>query len=59
MFHPIENRYKDWANAVCLVSDSQSFCARLVWYFGQERDRFLSLFSEYGSAFLLSKEEDE
>jgi len=24
----------------------------LVWYFGQERDQFLSLFSEYGVAFL-------
>ncbi len=32
---------KDWADAVCLVGDSQSFCARLVWYFGQECAEFL------------------
>jgi hypothetical protein len=50
---------KDWADAVCLVSDSQSFCARLVWYFGQECTQFLSLFSEYGVTFLLSKEDDQ
>ena len=48
---------KDWANAVCLVSDSQSFCARLVWYFGRECADFLSLFSEYGVTFLLSKKD--
>jgi len=51
-----QQEVKDWANAVCLVADSQCFCARLIWYFGPERDRFLSLFREYGVACILREE---
>lgn len=49
---------KNRADAVCLVADSQSFCARLIWYFGWERDRFLSSFSEYGVTCVLSEGEE-
>jgi len=52
-----QQEVKNWANAVCLVADSQCFCARLIWYFGPERDQFLSLFREYGVAFVLSEED--
>jgi hypothetical protein len=49
---------KDRANALCVVADSQSFCARLIWYFGAERDRFLSSFAEYGVTCVLSEGEE-
>jgi hypothetical protein len=35
-----QNKIKEKVSAVCLISNSQCFCHRLVWYFGKQRHRF-------------------
>jgi hypothetical protein len=52
-----QNKIKEKASAVCLISNSQCFCHRLVWYFGKQRHRFYSMFNPFGLAFLFGDEQ--
>ncbi|PNW54816.1 UNVERIFIED_CONTAM: hypothetical protein BEN50_09060 [Euhalothece sp. KZN 001] len=52
-----QNQIKEKASAVCLISNSQCLCHRVVWYFGKQRHRFYSTFEPLGLAFLFGDEE--
>jgi len=54
-----QDQIKEKANAVCLVSNSQCLCHRAVWYFGQQRHRFYSMFEPFGMALLFTREEGQ
>ena len=49
-----QDQIKAKANAVCLVSNSQCLCHRVVWYFGKQRHRFYSMFEPFGIALVFS-----
>jgi len=50
-----QDQIKEKANAVCLVSNSQCLCHRAVWYFGQQRHRFYSMFEPFGMTLVFSE----
>jgi len=50
-----QKQIKAKANAVCLVSNSQCLCHQAVWYFGQQRHRFYSMFEPFGMTFVFSE----
>jgi len=52
-----QNKIREKANAVRLVSNSQCLCHRVVWYFGKQRHRFYSRFEPLGLALLFGDEE--
>lgn len=54
-----QDQIKAKANALCLVSNSQCLCHRVVWYFGKQRHRFYSMFEPYGLPFLFSDREGQ
>jgi hypothetical protein len=52
-----QNQIKEKASAVCLISNSQCLCHRVVWYFGKQRHRFFSTFNPFGLVFLFDDEQ--
>lgn len=48
-----QQEFKEQANAVCLVSDSQRLCNKVIWYFGEHWSEFYSALQEYGITLVL------